>query len=84
MENRFELQSTHRDWVEFERKPDSGKRRVTQNTACNGNICIEVNKLSTESFKFEYNNNEIISSEQKERLLHGREWTSSIPVILTV
>ena len=47
-ENRFELllnieKSADRDWVEFDNKLSSSTMRITQNTACKGNVTIEVN-----------------------------------------
>ena len=53
--------------MEFDKKLQSGIRRITQNAACKGNVSIEINKLSTESFKSK--NNEIVSGEHREHYL---------------
>jgi hypothetical protein len=76
-ENRFELllnlaESTNHDWIEFDQKLQSSTR-ITQNAACKGHVSIEINKLSTVSFKSKSKNNEIVSGEYREHLLQGRK-----------
>jgi hypothetical protein len=77
-ENWFEpllnlVESTDHKWAEFDKKLKRSTRRITQNTTCKGNVSIEINKLSTETFKSKSKNNKIVSLEHREHLLHTRD-----------
>jgi hypothetical protein len=48
-------------------------QEFTQKTTCKGNVSTHINKLSTESFKSKSKNNQIVSPEHTEHLLHTRD-----------
>jgi hypothetical protein len=70
------------DWMESNKKSRNTKGRIQQNAACEDNTFTEINKLHFESFKSKSKDHKFLSTGHREHLLHRRELTCTIPVII--
>ena len=74
-ENRFEHvlnqeKWTDRDWVQFDRKPESSTRRITQSAACISNVCIEDNNCILKVWVWIQQQIKIVSMEHRNKTSH--------------